>query len=254
MTVVNEVHPRRCVLAEMTRDEAAARLAEHPVALLPIGATEQHGDHLPLGTDNILAEEYARRIAERIDGVVLPAVPFGYSWVWQDVPGTITVGHRTIEAYLADVIDSAERSGVAKLVIVDGHESNTTTMKYVVRDHAARSDFPVVRLFYPDIARIREEVCESPTWHGMIHACEFETSLMLAARPELVDLGRAVREYPPSSDGYAYGAEQLGEISVSGVFGDPTLASKDKGEELFDRFVAEAVRIIEQWETPGEHG
>ncbi len=236
----------RNLLAEMTRDEIEARLAEHPVAILPIGATEQHGHHLPLGTDNYLAEEYAGRVAERVDGIVLPTIPFGYSWVWQDLPGTVTVGHRTLEAYLTDVVESVERSGYGMLVIIDGHESNVTTMKYVVRDYAARSSFPVVRLFYPDFGAVRDEVCASDTWFGMIHACEFETSLMCDARSDLVDMTKAVREYPDFSAEYAYGAEQLGNVSESGVFGDPTGATADKGRAMFDRFVDEAVRIIGQ--------
>lgn len=234
------------LLAEMTRDEITERLASRPVALLPIGATEQHGHHLPLGTDNYLAEDYARRIAERVDGIVLPTVPFGYSWVWKDLPGTVTVGHRTLEAYLADVIESVERSGFGILVIVDGHESNTTTMKYVAREYAERSSFPVVRLFYPSLSALFREHLESDTWHGMVHACEFETSLLLDARPDLVYMERAVSEYPPFSDDYAYGAKQLGPLSDSGVFGDPTLATQEKGRVMFDALVAEAVRIIEK--------
>lgn len=233
-------------LAEMTRDEIEERLATHPVALLPIGATEQHGHHLPLGTDSFLAEDYALRIAERVEGIVLPTIPFGYSWVWKDLPGTVTVGYRTLEAYLRDVIESVERSGYGALAIVDGHESNVTTMKYVVRDHAARSEFPVIRLFYPGLARVLAEHLESGTWHGMIHACEFETSMLLQTRPELVDMDKAVREYPPFSEDYAYGAEQLGALSESGVFGDPTLASPAKGRAMFDALVDEAVRIIER--------
>ncbi|UNX54613.1 creatininase family protein [Georgenia sp. TF02-10] len=234
------------LLAEMTRDELAARMAERPIAILPIGATEQHGHHLPLGTDSFLAEEYARRIGDRVDGIVLPTVPFGYSWVWKDTPGTVTVGHRTLEAYLGDVVESAERSGFGMLVIADGHESNVTTMKYVVRDHAARSSFPVLRLFYPKLSEILAEHLESETWHGMIHACEFETSLLLDARPDLVDMAKAVREYPPFSEEYAYGAEQLGNVSESGVFGDPTLATAAKGRAMFDALVEESVRIIQK--------
>jgi len=237
----------RNVLAEMTRDEIAERLAEHPVAILPLGATEQHGHHLPLGTDNYLAETYAARIAERVDGIILPTIPYGYSWVWKDIPGTVTVDHRTLEAYLSDVIESVERSGFGMVVLVDGHESNVATMKYVARDYAAHSDFPVVRLFYPDMGTVRAESCESDTWFGMIHACEFETSLMLDSRPELVDMSRAEPEYPEFSEEYTYGAEQLGNISESGVYGDPTLASTDKGRVMFERFVDEAVRIIEKF-------
>lgn len=231
-------------LAELNRTEVAERLLERPIAFLPLGAVEQHGPHLPLGTDVYLAEEYTRRVADQVDGLILPAVPFGYSWVWQDLPGTITVGHQTLAAYLTDVIASVERNGFGMLVLVDGHESNTTIMKHVVRDYAAHSAFPVVRLFYPKMSDLQSEILSSGTWFGMIHACEFETSLMLDSRPDLVDMAKAVKEYPDFSDDYHYGAEQLGNISDSGVFGDPTLATQEKGRQLFDRFVDEAVGII----------
>lgn len=236
-------------LARMTRDEIAEQIRRKPVAILPIGATEQHGHHLPLGTDNYLAEELAGRIAEEVDGVVLPTIPFGYSFVWRDIPGTITVGHRTLELYLRDVIESVERSGFGALAIVDGHESNVTTMKYVVRDYAETSAFPVIRLFYPDFAEIRAASCKSATWYGMIHACEFETSLMLEAEPELVDMRQAVAEYPDFSDSYTYAAEQLGNLSASGVYGDATLATVEKGQVMFARFVHESVRVIHQLTT-----
>lgn len=236
------------LLANMTRDEIARRLADHPVAFLPLGATEQHGHHLPMGTDNFLAEAYALKLAEKVNGVVLPTVPFGYSWVWQDVPGTITVQNETLERYLWDVFESVERCGYSLLVLVDGHESNVTSMKYVVRRYADRSKFPVVRLFYPRMAEAHARVCETGTWFGMFHACEFETSLMLEALPKLVDMSKAVAEYPDYSPEYAHGSEQLGNLSTSGVFGDARAASAEKGRRLFDHFVTEGVGIIRHFQ------
>jgi creatinine amidohydrolase len=79
----------------------------------------------------------------------------------------------------------------------------------------------------------------------MIHACEFETSLMLASHPDLVDMTKAVREYPDPSPAYEYGAEQLGNISKSGVFGDATIATAEKGSAMLNRFVDDAVQIIQ---------
>lgn len=238
------------VLAYLTRDEIAERVSAGVDAILPIGATEQHGPHLPLGTDNLLAEALSLRVAERLDAVMLPTVPFGYSYVWRDIGGTVTVRHRVLEDYLLDVFRSVERTGFRRLIIINGHESNVTTMKYVVRDYSEVSDFPIVRIFYPGYVAAFADVCESDDWYGMFHACEFETSLMLAAHPELVDMSKAVREYPAASDAYRFGAQQLGELSASGVFGDATKASAEKGEALMAGFVDEIVRVVEgsaQW-------
>jgi len=240
-------------LSEMTRDEIQEKLSEKPIAILPFGATEQHGKHLPLGTDTILAEYLSREVAKKINGIVIPSIPFGYSWVWSDIPGTITINHHTLELLLTDVISSVEKSGFRAIAIISGHGSNETTMKYVTRDYAANSNFPVYRFTYPNIDEIRQAVCVSETWFGMIHACEFETSLLLGVRPDLVDMSHAVNEYPPFSNEYRFKSEQLGSISKSGVFGAPKLATAQKGEQMLLRFVDEiATKILEMENKPGE--
>jgi creatinine amidohydrolase len=75
----------------MTRDEVEDAVGQFPVAILPLGATEQHGRHLPLGVDIMLAEGLARLVAKETGALLLPAVPFGYSWVWRDIPGTVSL-------------------------------------------------------------------------------------------------------------------------------------------------------------------
>lgn len=78
------------------------------------------------------------------------------------------------------------------LVLINGHDANKASMKYAARELMDELDMPVIYLFYPNM----EEHCESPTWHGMVHACEFETSLMLALKKEMINMGKDVREYP----------------------------------------------------------
>ncbi|MEA4812677.1 MAG: creatininase family protein [Anaerolineaceae bacterium] len=232
-------------LANLTREDVENRIKEGAIAILPIGATEQHGPHLPMGTDFYLAEFLATKVAEKINGIILPTIPFGYSWVWQSLPGTVSIKHRTLELFISDVIESAKRSGYQMLVIINGHESNTTTLKYVVRDYAENSDFPVYYFFYPEFDEVRTKYCESKTWFGMIHACEFETSLMLASNPELVHPEKATLEYPPYSYEYKHASRELGEISKSGIFGDATLASSEKGDGMLNDFAQNIVTAIE---------
>ncbi|MGV8049591.1 MAG: creatininase family protein [Anaerolineaceae bacterium] len=233
-------------LMELTRDEIKEKLDGGAIAILPIGAVEQHGNHLPLGTDNYLANIISNEVANQVNGVILPGVPFGYSWVWQDIPGTITIQHHNLELYLLDIFKSVERSGFQKLVIINGHESNNTILKYAVRDYSEMSNFRIFYFFYPKFEETWKELCESDTWFGMMHACEFETSLMLATHPQLVKMERAIREYPPYSAKYRNSNQQLGELSKSGVFGDPTKADKDKGISLLDRFIREIVKVINE--------
>ncbi|MCM3800176.1 creatininase family protein [Caldibacillus thermoamylovorans] len=231
-------------IINMTRDEVQAAIEEFPVAILPLGATEQHGHHLPLGVDIFLAEGISRKLSERTGALVLPSQPFGYSWVWRDIPGTVSLQQHHVEAVIKDVAHSVSRYGIKMLVLVNGHDANNASMKYATRELADELDIPVIYLFYPNMEEIMEQNCDSPTWHGMIHACEFETSLMLALKPELVNLSKAVCEYPEKPRLYGKSSISLGNLSKSGVYGDATAASKEKGEKMLELFVSEMEQII----------
>jgi creatinine amidohydrolase len=242
-------------LKYMTRDEAAAAVQEFPVAVLPLGATEQHGHHLPLGADIFLAEGLSRKICEKTGALLLPTMPFGYSWVWRDIPGTVSLQQDHVEAVIKDVAHSVSRYGVKLLILVNGHDANNSSMKYAARELQDELDMPVIYLFYPGMDRMFAEVCESPTWHGMIHACEFETSLMLALRPDLVQMHKAVREYPDKPPLYGKSTMSLGQMSKSGVYGDATLATREKGEKMLAYFADEMAGLLQtayrELTTPG---
>lgn len=228
----------------MTRDEVEAAIAEYPVAILPLGATEQHGHHLPLGVDIFLAEELARRVSAATGAIVLPSMPFGYSWVWRDIPGTVSLQQHHVEMVIKDVAHSVARYGVKMLVLINGHDANNASMKYAARELMDELSMPVIYLFYPNMDEARNRFCESPTWHGMIHACEFETSLMQAIHPEYVKMERAVREYPEKPDLYGKSGLSLGAMSRSGVYGDATVATPAKGTALLDYFTAEMSKLL----------
>ncbi|MFU0790210.1 creatininase family protein [Virgibacillus proomii] len=228
----------------MNRDEVAESVKEFPVAILPLGATEQHGHHLPLGTDIILAKGISKKIAEQTGALLLPTMPFGYSWVWRDIPGTISLQQNHVEAVIKDVAYSVSRYGIKLLVLVNGHDANNASMKYATRELMDELDMPIIYLFYPNMEEVMKEYCESPTWNGMIHACEFETSLMLALNSKLVDMSKTVSEYPSTPKLYGKSTISLGNLSESGVYGDATLASKEKGNKMLNIFVTEMVNLL----------
>lgn len=221
----------------MTRDEVGEAVSRYPVAILPLGATEQHGHHLPLGVDVMLAEGIARLVAEETGALLLPAIPFGYSWVWRDIPGTVSIQQHNVEAVIKDVAHSVSRYGVELLAIVNGHEANNSSLKYAARELQDELRMPTIYFFYPDLSEVMEELCDSPTWHGMVHACEFETSLMLAMYPEFVQMQKATAEYPKKPSLYGSSTVSLGDLSESGVFGDPTRATEEKGRRMLEAFV-----------------
>ncbi len=228
----------------LSRDAFAERIAKFPVAILPLGATEQHGHHLPLGTDTILAEHFAVRVAEATGATVLPAMPFGYSWVWRDDAGSVTLDQQVMEDVICNVAESMARHGVKHLIMINGHEANSATMKYATRRVWDNPDIKVWRLFYPNLSQELAAHCESPTWHGIVHACEFETSLMLAIAPETVEMDKAVAEYPDRDPAYFYGGRPMGELSKSGVFGDATKGTAEKGSAMIEVFTKHMIAMV----------
>ena len=229
----------------MTRQEVKERLLANPVMILPVGSTEQHGFHLPLGTDTILAKALAKRTAKKTNSLIIPALNYGYSWVWHKIPGTVTLEQEHFKIILKDIVKSVEEYGTKILVIINGHDSNNHSIKYAVRELKYESSVKILYFFYPKFSSIYGKYCESKIENGLFHAEEFETSLMLAEDESLVDMSKAVKEYPEYTPLYSYSNEILGDISKSGVFGDATLASKVKGEKMFDEFTAEISGLIE---------
>jgi len=215
-----------------------------PVAIVPIGATEQHGYHLPLGTDIFLAERLASIISDQIGALVYPSLNFGYSWVWRDIPGTVSLHQEHLRLLLIDIVKSVERYGISVLVFLNGHEANGATIKYAIREAQDETKVKLLGMFYPGLQEIYQTHMESPTWNGMFHACEFETSLMLSAYESQVDMTLARAEYPVTPSLYGMDNTSIGELSKTGVYGDPTLATKEKGNRMFQLFADKITGLI----------
>ena len=229
--------------ATATWPECREFLMNTPVAILPLGATEQHGPHLPQNTDTVLAEALALDVAKKSSGLVLPSVQVGYSWSWRDYPGTLTYSFDTFREVVKDLARSVHRSGCRALMTLSGHGANPAPLKMTARELVDELDLKVLNVFYPGLDEVMADA-ESPQWAPMnFHAEEFETSLMLYLKPEWVRMDLAVREYPPRSAKYEMSTLPLGSLSGSGVFGDATVASRAKGERWFHACVARMVRV-----------
>ncbi|HHT89729.1 MAG: creatininase family protein [Limnochordia bacterium] len=235
-------------LEYMTRPEAAECFSKWKTAILPIGATEQHGPHLPLGTDSFIAHHVAVKLAERVQAVVLPVLPMSYSWVWRDIPGSMVLSVDTVKNTIKEIAHSLHRQGCDRLVVFSGHGANDSAMKYAGRELADEIPLEVYYFVYPNLQQIAKRYAKAPLWHGMFHACEFETSWILAIRPDLCHMDKAVAEYPPDDDAflYHYSSLPMGALSSSGVYGDATKATREKGEVTLGEIIEYMVDVLDR--------
>ncbi len=229
---------------EMTWQEVAGAATERWIAVLPLAATEQHGPHLPLGVDSFIAEAYLGRSRDILPAdlpvTFLPVQRIGISTEHLAYAGTLTISAQTAIAAWTELGESIARAGLRKLVLVTSHGGNVAAMELVARDLRARFRMLVVtvgwhRFGYPDGAFSAEE-----KKHG-IHAGDIETSLMLAAKPDTVQMDKAARATPETiamaqefkwlgayrPAGFGWMTQDLNPI---GAVGDARLAKGDKGE------------------------
>lgn len=228
-------------------EDVAALLARGTIAVLPIGAVEQHGPHLPLLTDTVLAGGVARRIAEGTDALLLPAIAYGDAWTAEGWPGTLSLSPETLRATVTDLGRGLHRMGVRGLVTVNGHFGNREPIALTARA-LSELGFPVLHLDYPRLEALAAEHMESePAGPGFYHADEVETSMMLALAPQSVRLDRAQPEYPEFPPLFGSEPMKLSAFNRSGVFGDPRPATAAKGEALIAGIAAESLRLIALW-------
>lgn len=247
---------------EMTWPEVKAATARPCVAIVPIATLEDHGLHLPIDTDLLLCssvcELAASRAADRV--VLVPPINHGYSPHHMDFPGAITIDAHTLIDYGLDVCKSLAHHGFQRILIVNGHGSNAPFVDIIARLCVVQTDALAAAVSYwaaPGVREAAESLRESEPVGGMNHACEFETSIYLALRPDLVDMKQAVHElaHRPSKnywtdlvagDGPLAMMEHWSQLSDSGVMGDPTKASAEKGRALLDAAANGIVELVDE--------
>lgn len=229
--------------------DVATRIDAGTLAVLAIGACEQHGAHLPLTTDTDMAHGVAGRLADELDALLLPAIAYGDAWTAQSYPGTISISPHTLQAMIEDIGHDLLRSGVNGLVLVNGHFGNRDPMLLAARS-LVTAGLAVCHLDYPGLERLAGEICDSrPAAPHFYHADEVETAIMLAVAPDKVDMRRAEASYPVFPPSFGSEPMQLRDFNPSGVFGDPRPATAQKGEALIAGILSESLKLVSAWRS-----
>jgi creatinine amidohydrolase len=239
---------------------------ENTVILQPIGAIEQHGPHLPLIVDSAISVAVLGKALERLEPTIpayaLPPLYYGKSNEHWHFPGTLTLSATTLIQVLMEVAEGVYRAGFRKLVLVNAHGGQPQIMEIVARDlHQRYDDLLVFPAFVWRIPNLPVADVSPKELELGIHAGDLETSLMLSVLPDQVHLDRAVAEYPHdlpeqsllSMEGAFPFAWTTRDLSQTGTLGDPTTATRERGDRLWNALAdgwAQVIRDIYHFRQP----
>lgn len=231
----------------MTWCEFASMVEQIDFAILPIGAIEEHGPHLPFGTDIYIGEYLAERLANATGGLLLHSLAYTPSFSLRLFPGTVRLSDETFVATLFEISESLYAHGIKTIYTLISHWGALAACKTAERRLLQTSLARIVNLALPGLNEAIEKFCRSKRWHpSYIHAEEFETSSMLAIRPDLVDMSKAVREYPEHDPLYGPISIPWSEFTESGVVGDATAADAETGRAILEHLFERSLTLIQK--------
>lgn len=236
--------PRGVLLWDLTWMEAEAALTPETVVVLPLGAaSKEHGPHLLLKNDWLLAEYYKERVLAAADVVIAPTLGYHHYPAFVEYPGSTSLSAETSRDVVVEICRGLARFGPRRFYVLNTGVSTVKPLRAAAEVLAAEG----ILLRFTDILALAEpvekEVSEQP---GGTHADEIETSMMLYIAPQTVDMSKAVRDYTPKEKpGFSRTPDGPGHYSATGIWGDPTLATREKGQKVVEHMVAGILAEIE---------
>lgn len=224
-------------LEDLTWQEAEKVLREYDVALIALGArTKEHGPHLLLKNDFLMAEYLKERVMVEVPVVVLPTLQYGYYPAFLEYPGSVSIQAKTFAQMIVDICRSIHGYGIDKFYVLNTGVSTLQPLAQAKEDLRENG----VLLEYLNILEVDERLPSGlMKQEGGTHADEGETSMMLYIAPESVDMSKAVKDYDsrPDRRGLTRDPDGEGHFSPTGIWGDPTLASREKGRIIVENTV-----------------
>ncbi|MGZ7064760.1 MAG: creatininase family protein [Candidatus Aminicenantales bacterium] len=246
--LLRTVEPQGASLAleNLTWPEAEKALKNYTVVLFAVGArTKEHGPHLPLKTDYVMAECLKDRVAREVPVVWLPTLEYAYYPSFLEYPGSVSIGAEAFKNTVIDICRSLRRHGMRKFYVLNTGISTLPPLR-AASEELAKTD---VTMWYLNLLETDKKLPPGLLQQeGGTHADEAETSMMLYIAPELVNMSKAVKDYDarPDRKGLTRDPKGEGVYSPSGIWGDPTLATRDKGRVIVEATVEEIVRQVRE--------
>ena len=240
------------LMAHLTMPEFEAALAKTTTVIIPFGSVEEHGPHLPLGTDTSHALEVATRAAQLYPVLVAPPVYYGLCRSTSEHPGTLSISGNTLKALALDISRELYRQGCRQIILLTGHAGGTHVAALIEAGEQLLRELPEIRVAVVNVLELLTEALkqtpELVQTKGDSHAGEVETAIMLAAHPDLVK-GTAPAEWPAFPKFIL--ARRKRRFWPGGVWGDPGAGTREKGEKILKHevnFLVDLVKALERFE------
>jgi len=232
------------LLEDLTWQQAEKALTRGTVVVIPLGAgAKEHGPHLKLSNDFLMAEYLKKRVIDAVDVVVAPTVNYSFYPAFLAYPGSTSLNTETARDMIVQICRTLAAYGPRKFYVLNTGISTVGPL----RQAAAILETDSITMRFTNLSIVMADVeRQVAKQEGGTHADEIETSMMLYIAPNTVDMSKAVKDYRPSRGRLVRDSTQAGTYSPSGVWGDATLATREKGEKVVEALVAGILRDIRQ--------
>lgn len=243
-------------LPRLTSKQIKEMPKDKTLVILPVGAVEQHGPHLPIYTDTLIGEATLTQTLERVsldkEIWLLPPVSYGKSNEHIGLPGTISLSANTLLAIMLDIAESLQASGFRKLLLFNTHGGNVDLLNTASREIRIRTGMMVFYLS-PGSLKVAEDLISPEELEYGIHGGDYETSVVMSIKPDWVQDEFLAKEVPDMSpyrfltlEGKIRFGWKMADISATGIAGDATLATPEKGRIIQDRIAAILAEALEE--------
>jgi len=239
------------LVEEMNAIEVRKTINEKTIAILVFGACENHGDHMPFGSDFIFPTEVAKRVATKVSNViVLPAIPYGVSLHHDKFQMTMSINAETLVSIISDLLTSLIQNKIRRVLIINGHDGNIAPIEIAAR--SIKNKHPEVTIaclesWWILVGELKKDLFE--VWNGLGHGGEAETSAVLAVRPDLVNIESAPNEVIPKLPENIRIFWKFDELTSTGATGSPQKANIRKGYEILQMIEDVLLSFIKEMES-----
>ncbi len=238
-------------LDELSSKEFKKRINKNTIVILPVGIIEEHGAALPLCTDSLQSEYVAELVAEKVKGYILPPIRYGVCSSTKNFPGSISLSFDTMRKLIYDILSELIRNNVRKIVVLSGHAGrmHMSAIRFAAKKIVNESNVKIIvlsdyELLYDESGRKFLKKIGIPEYDG--HGGAIEASRVMVSRPDLIKCkGRKAKKSLPKIPKY-HVLRSPEEYFPEGIIGDPSIASKNKGNKITDFVVKEIVRLIRE--------